>query len=202
MRSRRKNLPSALVLRNEHGILSTVPQLVAENFRDYFSTICASNVSNIPPFESRNFCVPLTDIEFNEEAVLSIMRRTNVYSAMGTDEAHPRILKEASEQLKHTVTTYFEKSLSDNTVPSLWKEAIVTPIYKNGDRHSPKSYRPISLTCIISKWMEKLVKKAIMDHLGENNLLSPNQHGFVHKGPASLTYYSSQTALLTLTTAD
>ncbi|KAG5445658.1 hypothetical protein CSKR_104809 [Clonorchis sinensis] len=41
---------------------------------------------------------------------------------------------------------------------SVWKEAIVTPIYKTGDRLSPGSYRPISLTSVPCKVMERILK--------------------------------------------
>ena len=55
----------------------------------------------------------------------------------------------------------------------------MTPIYKSGDRHSPASYRFISLTSIPCKILERLIKKVIVDHLPRNNLISDMQHGFL-----------------------
>ena len=63
--------------------------------------------------------------------------------------------------------------------PAAWKEAHVTPIYKSGDRHSPASYRPINLTSIPCKILERLIKKAILTHLQRNELISDLQHGFL-----------------------
>ena len=70
-------------------------------------------------------------------------------------------------------------SLSTGVLPAAWKEAHVTPICKSGDRHSPASYRPISLTSIPCKILERLIKKAILTHLQRNELISDSQHGFL-----------------------
>ena len=55
----------------------------------------------------------------------------------------------------------------------------MTPIFKNGSRHSPSSYRPISLTSIPCKLLERLIKNAILNHLCKNGLISRAQHGFL-----------------------
>ena len=65
--------------------------------------------------------------------------------------------------------------------PSQWKEANVTPIFKKGDKRNPGNYRPVSLTSIPCKIMEKIIRDKIFLQLEENNLLSPCQHGFVSK---------------------
>ena len=41
------------------------------------------------------------------------------------------------------------------------------------------NYRPISLTCVACKLMERVIAKRIYVHLAENNLLSQAEHGFV-----------------------
>ena len=72
----------------------------------------------------------------------------------------------------------FNKSLQTGQVPNDWKEANVAPIFKKGDKHNPSNYRPISLTCIISKCMEHILVSNIMQHLDSNKILYALQHGF------------------------
>ena len=60
-----------------------------------------------------------------------------------------------------------------------WKIAQITPIVKKGHRCKPGNYRPVSLTDIICKILEKLVRRNIVDHLEQNELINPAQHGFV-----------------------
>ena len=98
---------------------------------------------------------------------------------MGPDNIHLRILKEAANVLALQLFSLFTDSLLTGVLPAAWKQAHVTPIYKSGDRHSPASYRPISLTSIPCKILERLFKKAILDHLQRNNLISHVQHGFL-----------------------
>ena len=52
------------------------------------------------------------------------------------------------------------------------------PIFKKGDKHNPCNYRPVSLTCIISKCMEHILVSNIMQHLDSNKILYALQHGF------------------------
>ena len=61
--------------------------------------------------------------------------------------------------------------------------------YKAGDREKAKNYRPVSLTCQLSKVFEKLVRDELVDHLEFKGLLKGTQllqHGF-RKGRSCLT---------------
>ena len=54
-----------------------------------------------------------------------------------------------------------------------------TPIFKKGARNLAVNYRQISLTCILCKVLETIVRKRIMEHLLSQGLLSKKQHGFL-----------------------
>ena len=72
----------------------------------------------------------------------------------------------------------FRQSLDEGKLPVDWKSANVTPIYKKGKKSNPLNYRPISLTSVPCKVMEKIIRNKIVDHLESNHLLSKHQHGF------------------------
>ena len=57
-------------------------------------------------------------------------------------------------------------------------------LHKKGSVHSPDNYRPVSLTCILCKAYEKLLKEYILD--GVEQVLSSTQHGFM-KGRSCLS---------------
>ena len=44
----------------------------------------------------------------------------------------------------------------------------VTPIFKNGQKDDPGSYRPISLTSVSGKVMEQIISRIVMDQLKVN----------------------------------
>ena len=70
-------------------------------------------------------------------------------------------------------------SLEESTLPSNWDEANVTAIFKGGDRKLAENYRPMILTSVPCKLMEKLIRKTLVDHMTQNKLFSKAQHGFI-----------------------
>ena len=60
-----------------------------------------------------------------------------------------------------------------------WKRARVSAIYKKGKKSYPGNYRPVSLTSIVCKIMESIVREHIINYMQVNNLFSPNQYGFI-----------------------
>ena len=82
----------------------------------------------------------------------------------------------------------YNQLFSISTVPSAWKQATITPVFKKGAAGAVCNYHPISLTCVAIKIMERIIAKQIYVHLLENNLLSTcsAQHGFV-KGRLTCT---------------
>ena len=52
---------------------------------------------------------------------------------------------------------------------------------KKGNRSKPSNYRPVSLTSVLCKVMESIIRDKIMEHTEQNKLLSSCQHGFVPK---------------------
>ncbi|BHF66453.1 hypothetical protein SprV_0200947000 [Sparganum proliferum] len=72
----------------------------------------------------------------------------------------------------------FQTSLVTGCLPSDWKSAIITPLFKGGSRASVNNYRPVSLTSICCKIMDKIIKKALMQFLEQHHLLSDAKHGF------------------------
>ncbi|KAA3680178.1 uncharacterized protein DEA37_0009933 [Paragonimus westermani] len=180
IRRQRKTKPSALSLRLPDGETSSNPQVVAEMFREYYSSVYNVDLPNWHPIlPQRHFQQPILTADFSVSDVQDLLLKINPYSAMGPDKIHPRILKEAAVSLAMPLFDLFKQTLRTGTLPEAWKEANVSPIFKTGDRHSPASYRPISLTSIPCKIMERLLKRTIFKHFFSNNLFSSTQHGFL-----------------------
>ena len=102
-----------------------------------------------------------------------------VDKSAGPDGILPRVLSECKYLITKPLKLLFDKSLNTGKVPRDWKDATVVPIHKKGKRDLAENYRPVSLTCVVSKIMEKFIKQAIMDHLLSQGLLSDKQYGFV-----------------------
>ena len=145
------------------------------------SVFTKEDLSNIPTFHDRikqreSF---LTDIYFSKEDVKNILNSLDIYKSLGPDNFHPRILKELSNELSKSLFLLFSKSLIDGVLPKIWRDAHVTPVYKKGEKCSPGNNRPISLTLVICKAVEKGIPNSIADHMEKNSLFNMSQHGFM-----------------------
>ena len=135
-------------------------------------------MNSIPPIEERPVGSKLTSFEIHEEEVLKRLVSLNPNKSSGSDGFHPRLLNELATVLAGPLTVFFQKTLIEGTLPADWKEAQVTPLFKKGDRSSSGNYRPVSLTSVVCKVMESVVRDRIIDHLTFNHLLSDCQHVF------------------------
>ncbi len=66
--------------------------------------------------------------------------------------------------------------------------ANVVPIYKKGSRNDSGNYRPVSLTAVVGKLLESVIRDALQKHLEDNDLITNTQHGF-RKGRSCMTNY-------------
>ena len=78
---------------------------------------------------------------------------------------HPQILRALEDKLARPLTHIFNNSVETGIIPENWKSANVTAIHKNGSRQELGNYLPISLTSVVSKTMERLVKERLITHL-------------------------------------
>ena len=55
---------------------------------------------------------------------------------------------------------------------------LISPVHKGGSRGLPANYRPVALTSHIVKMFERVVRRQLVKHLEDNNLIPDGQHGF------------------------
>ena len=162
------------------GCMTTNNKEKAEAFNLFFESVFTTeDTNNVPSLENEDFRHPLQSLCFTPEKVKSKLLKLNKSKSAGPDGFHPRILVECAENLCVPLAIIFNKSIAESDLPESWKEAHVKPIFKKGRRTDPGNYRPISLTSVICKVMESIIRDSIVDHIMENNLFCDNQHGFV-----------------------
>ena len=163
-----------------NGKLTETDMETATALNEYYQSVFTRDDPNSlpPPFPDQTH-EQLTDVTITTEAVEDILVSLNVNKAAGPDEVENRVLKECAEELAPKLQQIFRKSIDDGEVPMQWKKAHIVPIHKGGSKATMGNFRPVALTSAISKVMEKIVCVSIMSFLVRNNLISPQQHGFV-----------------------
>ena len=166
-------------------------KLTANVLNKYFvSVFTKEDLNDIPDpeklFEGVIDKNGLNTIEINEMIVYNKLAELNVNKSAGVDDLHPKLLFELRNELAKPLSKLFKLSLEMGAVPQDWRDANVTPLFKKGSRSQPENYRPISLTSIIGKMLESIIKDSLVQHLESFNLVRESQHGF-RKGRSCLT---------------
>ena len=91
----------------------------------------------------------------------------------------PKLLKEIVEQISIPHAKLFNLSIEEGIVPSEWKEANITPLFKKGSRNTPENYIPVSLTSVVCKLLETLIRDHMVEFLVKYRLINTSQHGFL-----------------------
>jgi hypothetical protein len=108
------------------------------------------------------------------------LEQLDPHKALGAEGIHPQVLKAYHETIAVPLVLIFYKSLQEGEISDKWIDANVTPLHKKSSRLDPANYRPVSLTSIPCKILERQsIRDTVMDHLYKNNLNAKQQHGFV-----------------------
>ena len=148
--------------------------ILNQHFKSVFTT---EDRSNIPDKGSSPY-PSIADFRITSEGVYRVLSNCNPHKSPGPDAIHPYALKATATEVTPILTHIFQTSLESGTVPTPWKHAYVSPVFKKGDKANPKNYRPISLTSVVCKSMEHIIVSQITKHLQEHNILSDSQFGF------------------------
>ena len=191
VRSKQRNKVKVGPLKDTAGNVITDNKKAADLLNEYFASVfTVEDTKDIPSplqlFEGNQDTEGLNYIEIDEALVRKKLSELNVNKSPGPDELHPKLLNELREVLAEPLMELFKSSLDQGIVPQGWKEATVSPLYKKGKRDKPENYRPVSLTSIVGRILESIIKDKIVEHLDKFKLIRASQHGFT-RGRSCLT---------------
>ena len=163
----------------QNGVLHHDSQTKAEILNNQFhSVFTKENVKAEKPKLNEKRYPSINNLLIDINGVEKLLSRLNVNKASGPDSIPNRILKNCSKELAPAIAHIFQISLTSGQLPSDWKNANVSPIFKKGSRHEPSNYRPVSLTSVCCKTLEHILVHHILKHLEKYNILTSLQHGF------------------------
>ena len=183
VKSRTKSRSKIPPLMTKEGTKASTASEKAEALNNYFSsTFTEEMLDNIPDGTQEFLGESLDKFDIPPESVLKKLLELNPNKSPGPDGWHPVLLKSIADLIALPLSIIFQKSLNEGILPSQWLKACITAIHKKGEKGLIVNYHPISITSIICKIMESLVRDRLVDHMLQNNLFSEYQHGFVPRG--------------------
>ena len=146
-------------------------------FLRYFEKLSFSaRTQNIPPPCQQNG--PL-DFSISTEELTDARNRLKLGKSHGTDLACNEMLIPLIDTHPDLVLKLFNKILQTSEIIPDWVIGLIVPIYKDGSKMDPNNYRGITLMSCLGKLFLSVLNARLMTFALENNILSPNQLGFV-----------------------
>ena len=130
----------------------------------------------------------MKDIHIETHGVEKLLKNINTKKTCGPDMISKIVLKEFANEIAPLLSHIFQLSIDTGKLHKDWRNANMSPIFKKGDRN----YRPVSLTCVCCKLLERIICRQISNHIEQHNILIPLQHGFRSR-------HSCETQLITTT---
>ncbi|KAK0134550.1 hypothetical protein N1851_029819 [Merluccius polli] len=128
---------------------------MAEELNSFFTRFEVNGQTAPPP------AFTYTLLSLQEHQVRKVLREVNPRKAARPDGVSGKVLKACAVQLSGVLTKIFNISLSLAIVPSCWKSATIIPVPKTSACKSLNDFRPIALTYVAMKCLERLVAQYI-----------------------------------------
>ena len=171
-------------LTNNEGVNTTDGKDIVHILNEQFGKVFNSTIDHLkikPDKHVIKFPCTINNDFLSFGNVLKKINKLNSHKSAGPDGIHPLVVKNCARSFSVILSRIFKRSFETGTVPQAWKDANITPIFKKGKKTEPANYRPISLTAVPCKLMESMIRDLMLDHLVKNDLITPEQHGFVRK---------------------
>ena len=159
----------------------------ANTLTDFFSSVFTTETKDKnPSLEGINISYNMGTLVIDEEKVKKRLHELNISKSPGPDGLHPRIILDLYEELGKPIAIIFKNSIENKNIPNEWREGCIAALFKTGSRKMASYYRPVNLTCILCKVLEKFIRDHILNHMKRNTLFSPKQFGFISGRSTSL----------------
>ena len=142
------------------------PFTIANEFNEFFTSVAQKIAEEIIPTDKPPDLLPSSpdDTCFNLKA--EPLTHSEVFEAINSIQKKKTLdiyglsvsfISKFALTLSKPLRHIFSLSFSQGIVPQQLKIAKVIPIFKSGSRTSMDNYRPISLLCVFSKILEKIM---------------------------------------------
>ena len=180
------NSDSLTIVRNQMPLTDNSSMCSAPNPRKRLSSLAQRKLQELNKqgcnltFQSSPYS-QIHEIHISVKGIEKLLKSLNPHKAVGPDQIKSIVLQTLHAELAPILQVLFQKSLDSGKLPHIWKEANVSPIFKEGYRSDSANYRPILLTCVLCKVLEHIVASNLTKHSAYFNILFELQQCFREK---------------------
>ena len=172
------------------------PESVTRCFADYYMNLYSEKVNDSFDKDMKDFIdrwykeillscgenqKHLPGGSITEREVSDAIRQLKLKKAAGPDKVQNEHLKYGGATVVRFLCVLFNNVVGKGQIPSSWKQGLLVPIYKGGNkkRTLPESYRPVSLLSSVLKLFEFIVKSRLISYVfHEIEFACAQQQGF------------------------
>ena len=106
---------------------------IAGILNEQFTSVFSDDDGSIPTSLGTPTDSQIDELIITRNGIVKLLNDLNPNTASGPDKISGRILKECSEDIADTLVLLFNASLNQGKIPTDWKHALITPVFKGGN---------------------------------------------------------------------
>ena len=139
------------------GNLSENPAITANTLNTHYANISTDNHYSRPQLKHSANCQHDSSSEDVDEMTIFKILDTLHHTATGPDGIPSWFLKIGAPLFSAPIADIFNLSIRKSAVPNQWKMATIIPVSKKKNPQTESDFRPISITCVLSRIMERVI---------------------------------------------
>jgi len=167
------------VIETSDGVKLTDDRLKANYLCNYFQETysCKSAGDTLPVLYPKSIPV-IDELDVSSQNVLRQLQRLEAKTSLSPEQIPALFFKRAAQCLSMPLSIIFRRSLDSSEIPDLYRHAWVVPVHKSGSRIQAGNKRPVSLTAVSCRLLERIICEAMMKNAEENELTSDDQYAY------------------------
>jgi hypothetical protein len=150
-------------IRNRKGELAMNTKEKAETRKEYFDKLLNTGVPKELIKTGNNEISEVEEIKI--EDVENAIRNLKNNKAAGRDGIHSELIKYGGNKLLNRIYELARQIWEEEGIPEEWRETIIVPIHKKGDRDKCKNYRGITLGNAAYKILMNIILDKIKSYI-------------------------------------
>jgi hypothetical protein len=123
--------------------------------------------------------VDQTQLPFSIQDTITACENSKLRTSIGPDDISSLFIRNGGSQLFHALHMFFHICYQHGLLPSLFTHANIIALYKQqGNMNDPNNYRPISITSVVIRLLERLMLPTLLSFMKQQGIPSPEQFGF------------------------
>jgi hypothetical protein len=167
--------PRINIIKDENGKLLADLQNVLNRWKNFFNQVL--NVHGI--HDVRQMDIHTAEPSVPESSLVEVeiaIGKLKSYKFPGTDNIPAELIKAEGETLYSVIHRLICCVWNKEEFPQQWKESIILPIYKKGDKTDCNNYRGISFSSTACKLLSKILLARLTPYF--NEIIGVDQRGF------------------------